>query len=164
MVPAPDEVAAPSTALLTDHYELTMVRAAMASGTAHRRSVFELFSRRLPTGRRYGVVAGVGRILDAVDSFRFGAAEIDFLLGTQVIDAGLAQWLADYRFTGTIWGYPDGEVYFPGSPLLIVEGSFAEAVILETVLLSVYNYDCAVAAAASRMVLMANDRPCIEMG
>ena len=54
MVPAPDEVAAPSTALLTDHYELTMVRAAMASGTAHRRSVFELFSRRLPTGRRYG--------------------------------------------------------------------------------------------------------------
>lgn len=164
MVPAPDEVAAPSTALLTDHYELTMVRAAMASGTAHRRSVFELFSRRLPTGRRYGVVAGVGRVLDAVDSFRFGAAEIDFLLGTQVIDAGLAQWLADYRFTGTIWGYPDGEVYFPGSPLLIVEGSFAEAVILETVLLSVYNYDCAVAAAASRMVLMANDRPCIEMG
>ena len=56
----------PSTALLTDHYELTMVRAALSSGTALRRSVFELFSRRLPAGRRYGVVAGVGRALDAV--------------------------------------------------------------------------------------------------
>ncbi|MGB7962513.1 MAG: nicotinate phosphoribosyltransferase [Propionicimonas sp.] len=164
MVSEPHEVAAPSTALLTDHYELTMVRAAMGSGTAHRRSVFELFSRRLPTGRRYGVVAGVGRALDALESFRFGTAEIDFLLSAGVIDTPLAQWLADYRFTGSIWGYPDGEVYFPGSPLLIVEGTFAEAVILETVLLSVYNYDCAVAAAASRMVLMADQRPCIEMG
>src|SRR6478735_12422603 len=44
-----------STALLTDHYELTMLQAALGSGTAHRRSVFELFPRRLPEGRRYGV-------------------------------------------------------------------------------------------------------------
>ena len=50
-----------STALLTDHYELTMLQAALRSGTAHRRSVFELFARRLPEGRRYGVVAGVGQ-------------------------------------------------------------------------------------------------------
>ena len=75
-----------------------------------------------------------------------------------------ADWLAAYRFSGNIWGYPEGEVYFPGSPLLTVEGSFAEAVVLETVLLSIYNYDCAVASAASRMIQMAGDRPCIEMG
>ena len=141
-----------------------MVRAALKSGTAGRRSVFELFARRLPTGRRYGVVAGVGRALDAIERFRFDPAELDFLLSTQVVDEATADWLAGYRFTGNVWGYPEGEVYFPGSPLLTVEGSFAEAVVLETVLLSIYNYDCAVASAASRMVQMAGDRPCIEMG
>ncbi len=153
-----------STALLTDHYELTMVRAAMCSGAAFRRSVFELFPRRLPTGRRYGVVAGVGRALEAIDAFTFDDATVSFLLEQKIVDQPLAEWLAGYRFTGSIWGYPEGEIYFPGSPLLIVEGSFAEAVILETVLLSVYNYDSAVASAASRMTAMAGDRPCIEMG
>lgn len=153
-----------STALLTDHYELTMVRAALRSKTAFRRSVFELFPRRLPEGRRYGVVAGVGRALDAVQAFQFDEGSLNFLLEQNVIDTDLADWLSRYRFKGNIWGYPEGEAYFPGSPLLIVEGTFAEACILETVLLSVYNYDCAVASAASRMTAMAGDRPCIEMG
>ena len=153
-----------STALLTDHYELTMVRAAMRSGTAFRRSVFELFPRRLPTGRRYGVVAGVGRTLEAIEAFTFDDATVSWLLEQDVVDQPLADWLAGYRFGGSIWGYPEGEIYFPGSPLMIVEGSFAEAVILETVLLSIYNYDSAVASAASRMTAMAGDRPCLEMG
>ncbi len=153
-----------STSLLTDHYELTMLRAALRSKTAFRRSVFELFARRLPEGRRYGVVAGVGRALDAVAAFRFDEATLNYLLEQNVIDTDAADWLGHYKFKGNIWGYPEGEVYFPGSPLLIVEGSFAEACILETVLLSIYNYDCAVASAASRMTAMAGDRPCIEMG
>ncbi|WP_300083221.1 nicotinate phosphoribosyltransferase [Propioniciclava sp.] len=153
-----------STALLTDHYELTMVRAAMGSGTAFRRSVFELFPRRLPEGRRYGVVAGTGRALDAIENFRFDDAEVTFLREHNVVDDPLAEWLASYRFSGDVWGYPDGELYFPGSPVLTVEGSFAEACILETVLLSIYNYDSAVASAASRMTAMAGERPCIEMG
>jgi len=153
-----------TTALLTDQYELTMVRAAIGSGTAWRHSVFELFGRRLPQGRRYGVVAGVGRFLDALEDFRFDQRDLDFLVSHGIADDALADWLAGYRFTGSIWGYPEGEVYFPGSPLLVVEGSFAEAVVLETVALSIYNYDCAVASAASRMTLMAGSRPCIEMG
>ncbi len=153
-----------STALLTDHYELTMVRAALGSGMASRRSVFELFARRLPSGRRYGVVAGVGRALDAVEQFRFGDEEVQFLLDHHVVDAPTAQWLSTYRFSGDIHGYGEGDLYYPGSPLLTVEGTFAEAVVLETLLLSIYNYDSAVASAASRMTLMADGRPCIEMG
>ena len=153
-----------TTALLTDHYELTMVRAALGSGTAFRRSVFELFPRRLPEGRRYGVVAGTGRALDAIENFRFDDETVAFLLEHDVVNQELADWLSGYRFSGDIWGYPDGELYFPGSPIMVVEGSFAEACILETVLLSIFNYDSAVASAASRMTAMAGHRPCIEMG
>jgi nicotinate phosphoribosyltransferase len=151
-----------STALLTDHYELTMLQAALAGGTAERRSVFELFGRRLPEGRRYGVVAGVGRALDAIEAFRFDDETLAALGG--VVDAATLGWLAGYRFSGDMWGYAEGEVYFAHSPLLIVEASFAEAVVLETLLLSIYNHDSAIASAASRMTLMARDRPCIEMG
>jgi nicotinate phosphoribosyltransferase len=154
----------PTTALLTDHYELTMVEAALAAGTADRRSVFELFPRTLPSGRRYGVVAGVGRALDAVESFRFDESVLTTLREHAVVDAATLDWLADYRFSGSIWGYAEGEIYLPYSPLLIVEGTFAEAVVLETLLLSIYNHDSAIASAASRMTWAAGDRPCIEMG
>ena len=153
-----------STALLTDHYELTMLQAALAAGTADRRAVFELFPRRLPEGRRYGVVAGVGRSLDAIERFRFDADAIDVLREHEVVDEPTLEWLSGYRFGGDIWGYPEGETYFPYSPLMTVESTFAEAVLLETVLLSILNPDSAIASAASRMTWAAGSRPCIEMG
>ncbi|MFC8712624.1 nicotinate phosphoribosyltransferase [Streptomyces sp. NPDC057197] len=154
----------PSTALFTDHYELTMLRAALKAGTAERRSVFEVFTRRLPEGRRYGVVAGTGRVLDAVENFRFDPDVLGYLREKRVVDEPTLQWLADYRFSGDIWGYPEGEVYFPGSPVMRVEGSFGECVLLETVILSILNHDSAIAAAASRMSSAAGERPLIEMG
>ncbi|WP_371598129.1 nicotinate phosphoribosyltransferase [Streptomyces sp. NBC_00564] len=154
----------PSTALFTDQYELTMLQAALAAGTAERRSVFEVFTRRLPEGRRYGVVAGTGRVLDAVENFRFDADVLGFLRDRKIVDEPTLQWLASYRFGGDIWGYPEGEVYFAGSPVLRVEGSFAECVLLETVILSILNHDSAIAAAASRMASAAGGRPLIEMG
>ncbi|MFC7840320.1 nicotinate phosphoribosyltransferase [Streptomyces sp. NPDC057382] len=154
----------PSTALFTDQYELTMLRAALAAGTAERRSVFEVFTRRLPDGRRYGVVAGTGRVLDAVENFRFDPAVLAFLRERQIVDERTLEWLSDYRFRGDVWGYPEGEVYFPGSPIMRVEGTFAECVLLETVILSILNHDSAIAAAASRMSAAAGERPLIEMG
>lgn len=157
-------VAVPSTALFTDRYELTMLQAALRAGTADRRSVFEVFTRRLPEGRRYGVVGGTGRVLDAIENFRFDAGVLAFLAAQGIVDEPTRAWLADYRFRGDVWGYPEGEVYFPGSPILRVEGTFAEAVLLETVILSILNHDSAVAAAASRMSVAAGGRPLIEMG
>jgi len=154
----------PTTALLTDHYELTMLQAALQAGTADRRCVFELFARRLPAGRRYGVVAGVGRALRALAHFRFDDESLRFLTEARVVDDRTASWLADFRFDGDVWGYAEGEIYFPGSPIVVVESSFAAGVVLETVLLSIYNHDAAIASAASRMTAMAGSRPCIEMG
>lgn len=160
----PPHPSGPSTALLTDHYELTMLRAALHAGTAQRRSVFELFGRHLPEGRRYGVVAGVGRALDLLERFRFDDGTLGFLADRGIVDDATLDHLAAYRFTGDIWGYPEGEVYFPYSPLMVVESTFAEAVLLETLLLSVLNHDSAIASAASRMTWVAGGRPCSEMG
>jgi nicotinate phosphoribosyltransferase len=151
-------------ALMTDQYELTMVSAALRDGTAGRRSVFEVFARRLPSGRRYGVAGGQGRLMVLVRDFRFEPADVEFLTRANIVDDDTAGWLADYHFTGDIDGYAEGELFFPGSPILTVSGTFAECVVLETLILSVLNHDCAVAAAAARMVTAARGRPIIEMG
>jgi nicotinate phosphoribosyltransferase len=153
-----------TTALLTDRYELTMLGSALRDGTAQRHCVFEVFARRLPDGRRYGVVAGTARLIDAIGEFRFDAQTIDVLRRDEVIDDLAAEHLAGYRFRGDVDGYPEGELYFPYSPVLTVSGTFADAVVLETLALSVLNHDCAVASAAARMVTAAAGRPIIEMG
>ncbi len=153
-----------SAALYTDRYELTMLTAALADGTADRRCVFEVFARRLPDGRRYGVVAGTGRLLEQLADLRFDEDDVAWLQAEGVVDARTADHLRGWRFRGSVEGYPEGEVYVPGSPLLTVRGTFAEAVLLETLVLSVLNHDSAVAAAASRMTSAADGRPCLEMG
>lgn len=154
----------PVTSLYTDHYELTMLQAALHSGAAGRRTVFEAFARGLPEGRRYGIVAGTGRLLEGIAAFRFGPPELEVLDRTGVVNGDTLARLADFRFSGDVWGYPEGEAYFPYSPVLIVESTFSEACILETYVLSVLNHDSAIASAASRMVSAAGGRPCIEMG
>jgi nicotinate phosphoribosyltransferase len=153
-----------TSALLTDRYELTMIDAAIGSGHHERECVFEVFGRRLPDGRRYGIVAGTGRLLELIRDFRFEEAELAWLSENDIVNRATVDWLANYRFAGTITGYREGEVYFPGSPLLVVQGGFAESVVLETLVLSVLNYDSAIASAASRMVTAADGRPLAEMG
>jgi nicotinate phosphoribosyltransferase len=150
-----------STAFLTDQYELTMLASALADGTASRRCTFEVFTRGLH-GHRYGVLAGVPRLLDAVSRFRFDDEHLTFL--HRMLDPRTLDWLAGYQFHGDIDAYPEGELYFPGSPVLTVTGSFAETVLLETLVLSVLNHDSAVAAAAARMTSAADGRPLVEMG
>jgi nicotinate phosphoribosyltransferase len=153
-----------STALLTDHYELTMLSAALADGTANRRCTFEVFARKLPDGRRYGIVGGTGRVLDAITRFRFGDDELRELADRNVVDKATLEWLASYEFSGDVDGYPEGELYFPGSPLFTVRGTFAEGVVLETMVLSILNHDTAIVSAGARMVSAANGRSIIEMG
>ena len=153
-----------SLGLRTDHYELTMLQAALQSGAASRRCVFEVFTRSLAGRRRYGVAAGLGRLLTALPEFRFDDDALEFLASARIVDATTCSWLASYHFGGSIDAYAEGEAYFPGSPVLVVEGTFAECVVLETLVLSILNHDSAIAAAAARIVSAAGDRPCIEMG
>lgn len=156
--------ASQSTALLTDMYELTMVDSALQNGMAHRQCVFELFTRRFPASRRFLVAAGIGRILEGLQRFRFDEAQLRYLADNRIVGAETLKYLENYRFNGDILGYAEGEVFLPNSPILTVRGTFAQACLLETYLLSVMNYDCAIASAASRMTIAAHGRPCMDMG
>lgn len=149
---------------MTDKYELTMVQAALHSGRADTRCVFEAFARQLPAGRRFGVVAGTGRLLRVLENLRFEDADLQFLRENQVVDERTIDFLSDFRFSGDVYGYAEGELYFGHSPILRVEASFAQGVLIETLLLSIMNYDSAVASAAARMRIASQGRYLAEMG
>jgi len=153
-----------STALYTDQYELTMLDAARRSGTADKRVTFEVFARTLPDGRAHGVFCGLGRVVDAIERFLFGPDELDWLARRRIVSDDTLDWLAEYRFSGNVYAYREGEVYAANSPLVTVEGTFGETVLLETIILSILNHDSAVAAAAELLVAAADGRPIIEMG
>ena len=153
-----------TTSLYTDLYELTMIQAAREAGVADRRCVFEVFTRSLPDGRRYGAFAGIGRILDALADFRFDETDLDFLRSTGQFTEDLLAYLEGYRFEGNIEAYAEGEVFFPNSPVVRIEGTFEQCVLLETLVLSILNHDSAIASVGSRMIQAAQGRPCIEMG
>lgn len=152
------------TGLLTDRYELTMLDSFVRDGSAERGAVFEAFARRLPQGRRYGMLAGLGRLLPLVADFTFSDEEVAWLQEQGVVGEETAAYLRDFRFRGDIDGYREGDLYFPGSPVLTVTGTLGECVVLETLVLSVLNHDTAVASAAARMVDAAEGRGLIEMG
>lgn len=153
-----------TSALKTDRYELTMLDAALNSGMADKQVVFEVFTRSLPAGRRFGVFAGVGRLIDEISNFRFTIEQLRFLGNQKIVSEKTLDWLKNYSFSGSIEGFEEGEIYFGNSPVLTVVGSFAECVVLETLVLSILNYDSAVASAAARMRIAAGDRKLIEMG
>ena len=148
-----------SPALMTDMYEYTMLDASLKDGTANRKCVFEVYTRHLPEGRRYGVVAGIGRILDELGRFLLSDEDLRFLSDRKVVSKETISWLENLHFSGSIKGYREGEMFFPNSPILQVEGTFGECTLLETLVLSVLNYDSAVASAASRMVSAAKGPP-----
>lgn len=153
-----------TTALLTDRYELSMLSSVVNSGMADRPAVFEMFARRLPAGRRFGLLVGTGRFLQALRDFRFDRETLIWLVAQDVITYGAVDYLRDWRFTGDVLGYREGDLYWPGSPVLTVRGRLADGFLLETLALSIFNHDTAVASAAARMVLAAGGRPIIEMG
>ena len=149
--------------LYIDRYELSMLDGALRSGVINARATFEVFTRHLPNGYRYGLVGGTGRLLEALSEFSFDEETISWLVNEQIVSPELATLLSSYHFDGDVYGYAEGEVFTTLSPLLRIEGRFCDLV-LETLALSILNYDSGVATKAARVVGAAEGRRLIEMG
>lgn len=155
--------------LLTDRYQLSMLAGYAATGLAERRAVFELFVRDLPACRRFMVAAGVARMVAALGELRFTDADLAWLDRDRVLGPVLARrevraLFEGLRFRGRVLAVPEGRICFPGEPLVRVEGTLAEAQLVETLLLSIVNHDTRVASKAARIVVAAQGRPCFEFG
>ncbi len=161
--------AAPTPALLTDRYQLTMLAAYARAGLAGRRAVFELFVRSLPPARRFLVACGLGRVLRSLEGLRFSPEDLerfaaDSMLGPALARPEVRALFESFRFDARVWTIPEGRLTFPNEPIARVEGTLAEAQLVETFLLSAFNHDARVASKCARVTLAARGRPCFEFG
>ena len=153
----------PELVLLTDLYQLTMLQSYWARGM-FATAVFDLFVRRLPPARNYLIAAGLETALDFLSTLRFTPAALDYLATLPQFRPAFLDWLADFRFTGTVRAVPEGTPVFPDEPILEVIASLPEAQFVETFLLNQVHYQTLVASKAARVVDAAGERSVVDFG
>ncbi|MFS0749242.1 nicotinate phosphoribosyltransferase [Oceanobacillus sp. 1P07AA] len=152
-----------SLALHTDLYQINMAETYWNDGIHNRKAVFDLYFRNLPFGNGYGVYAGLERIIEYMNNFRFTDADLTYLKEIGYQD-DFIEYLKSIRFTGTIKSMKEGEIVFANEPILRVEANLAEAQLLETALLNIVNYQTLIATKASRIRQLVGDQLVMEFG
>ena len=153
-----------SLALLCDFYELTMGRGYFDTDKRNTIAYFDVFFRRVPDGGGYAITAGLEQIVHYIENLSFTEADIEFLRGNGIFSEEFLKYLAEFKFTGDIWGVPEGSVIFPGEPILTVRAPVIQAQLVETYVLLSLNHQSLIATKASRMVRAAKGRPISEFG
>lgn len=151
-------------ALLCDFYEITMSRGYFHSEVKNKIAYFDAFYRRVPDDGGYAIAAGLEQIADYIRNLHFNDDDIDYLRSKGIFDEEFLTYLRNFRFTGDIWGVPEGTVVFPYEPILTVRAPVIEAQLIETYLLLAINHQSLIATKASRMVRSAKGRPISEFG
>ena len=152
-----------SLALTTDLYQLTMVDAYLKAGIQNKRAVFDLFVRSLPKGWSYLIACGIDEALECLENFKFLSEDIDFLRKSG-LSHDLCDYLMDFRFKGDVRAVDEGTLIFQNEPILEVTGNLVEAQIVETLLLSIINYQTLVCSKASRIVETARPATIVDFG
>jgi nicotinate phosphoribosyltransferase len=151
------------TGTYTDQYQLAMAQVYFLKGRHDRPAVFDYFFRKIPFNGGYAIFAGLEDLLDALENLRFDPQDIAFLRKTGM-DPDFLDYLAGFRFTGTIYSSREGDTVFPTRPVLSVEADIIQAQIVETLLLNLLNFQTLIATKASRMRMAAGDRMLIDFG
>ena len=151
----------PSSALFTDLYQVTMVRAYLRSGKTGD-AVFSLFIRQYPPDRGYFVFAGLEDALTYLQDFRFSETDIEHLRRGGRFDEEFLEHLAGVSFSGSVRAMQEGTVFFTGEPVLEVRAPLIEAQLVETRLINIVNLQTILATKASRVVAAAQGKLVVD--
>lgn len=146
-----------SLSLLLDLYELTMAQCYLR----HRketRATFDLFVRDLPLRRAYLIACGLEDILSYIKELRFSTDDLAYLRRQEIFSKDFLAYLSKFKFTGDVWAFPEGTVFFPQEPVIRVTAPLIEAQIIESFLLNTINLQTMIASKASRVVSAAGDK------
>ncbi|MDQ3641603.1 MAG: nicotinate phosphoribosyltransferase [Actinomycetota bacterium] len=155
---------APTAALLTDLYELTMVAAYVAEGMSERPATFSLFVRTLPAQRSYLVAAGLEAVLDHLETFHFNDEDLGVLVGLGLFDRWFLDYLGQLRFRGSVRAVGEGSIIFAEEPVLEIDAPIAQGQLVETYLLNQITTATTLASKAARYRQAAGDTPVIDFG
>jgi nicotinate phosphoribosyltransferase len=151
------------SALFTDFYSLTMAQGYWKKGM-NSRAVFEMFFRRQPFNGGFSVFAGLGTLLERLQSFAFSAGDIDYLKSLSVFEGAFLDYLEGFRFRGSLWAMEEGTVIFPNEPLIRVDGGFIECQLVEGMLLNTINFQSLIATKTARVWLASGKGSVMEFG
>lgn len=151
-------------ALHTDLYQINMAETYWEDNMHNKRAVFELYFRKLPFETGYGIFAGLERIIEFIQEYRFTDSDIAYLREELGYEEDFLAYLQTVRFNGTIRAMKEGELVFANEPILQVEASLAEAQLMETALLNIVNYQTLIATKAARIKQVAGEQTVMEFG
>src|SRR5574344_140528 len=152
-----------NSALFTDFYELTMAPGYWRE-KMNQRVAFDMFFRRNPFNGGFSVLAGNETLLDAITSFRFSKADIDYLASQKMFDQGFLDYLSAWHFTGDLYTMDEGTVIFPQEPIVRIEADLIEAQIVEGLILNHINFQSLIATKTARVWLASNKGGIMEFG
>jgi nicotinate phosphoribosyltransferase len=162
--------------LATDQYQLAMAQVYWKEGLADREAQFDYFFRRYPNygthQAGYCVTAGLGWLLEWMESVRFEESDIELLAsqetatGSKRFDKGFLDWLLSNGDMSRIRidAVPEGRVVHPMAPIATIKGPLAITQILETSILNRLNYTTLIATKAARVDDAARGAAVLEFG
>ncbi|MFC6222752.1 nicotinate phosphoribosyltransferase [Hymenobacter artigasi] len=148
---------APSLALVTDLYQLTMAYGYWQQGLQDREAVFHLYFRKAPFQGGYAVAAGLALAVDWVENLKFSEDDLEYLgslrgsKGGVMFPPDFLRYLRELKFTCDIDAVPEGTVIFGNEPIMRVRGPLLQAQLLETALLTLINFQTLIATKAARI-------------
>lgn len=153
-----------SLMLHTDLYQINMAESYWADNKHNRKAVFEVYFRKLPFGNGYAVFAGLERVLEYLENFRFSDSDISYLQNDLGYKEDFIEYLKGIRFTGSVYSMEEGELCFANEPLIRIEAPLVEAQLVETAILNIVNFQTLIATKASRIKQVAKDEVVMEFG
>ena len=149
--------AAPSQALMTDLYQLTMAFGYWKAGVADKPATFHLFFRKPPFQGGFTLACGLEAVLDYLQRLRFEPDDLAYLGSLKGRDGGplfAPEFLEDLgrlSFRCDVDAVPEGTVVFPQEPLVRVQGPILQAPLVETALLYHLKFQSLSATKAARI-------------
>ncbi len=150
--------------LCVDLYELTMGQVYFDNGEKDEKACFDVFFRTNPFNGNYSVSGGLDKIIEFIKELKFDEEDISYLRSLNLFNEEYLSYLSNFKFSGDIYAIEDGTIIFPNEPIITVVAPKIEAQLIETTLLTLFNYGTLVTTKAARLVEAANGRPIMEFG
>ena len=142
--------------LYTDFYEINMAYIYFKENMHEKKAIFDVFYRKNPFDGGYCVFMGLEKIINIINNWHFSDEQINYLRTLNNYDEDFLNYLKNIKFSGNIFSMQEGEIIFANEPIMRIEANIIEAILLETIILNILNYQVLIATKASKIVSVTN--------
>ncbi len=150
--------------MVMDFYEMTMSNGYFANGNTQAKVAFDVFYRKNPDNGGFAIFCGLEQVIEYIQNLHFTAEDIAYFRARKLFSEEFLSYLADFKFKGDIYAFPEGTIMYPNEPVLTVVAPLIDAQLIETAILLEINHQSLIATKASRIVRAAAGRAVSDFG